>query len=34
MMDIERLTDKELEALSERYAQIRKEWERRRNLAS
>ena len=33
MMDIERLTDKELEALSDRYVRIRKEWERRRNLA-
>lgn len=34
MMDIERLSDKELEELSKKYAQIRKEWERRRNVAA
>ena len=33
MIDIERLTDKELEELSKRYSQIRKEWERRRGAA-
>jgi low affinity Fe/Cu permease len=31
MVDIERLTDKELEELSQRYARIRLEWERRRS---
>lgn len=31
MIDIERLSDKELEALSTRYSRIREEWERRRN---
>lgn len=33
MIDIERLSDKELEALSMRYSRIRKEWERRRAAA-
>ena len=33
MIDIERLTDKELEELSKRYSQISKEWERRRGAA-
>lgn len=33
MIDIERLTDKELEELSNRYTRIREEWERRRRTA-
>lgn len=33
MIDIERLSDKELEELSHRYSRIRKEWERRRAAA-
>jgi low affinity Fe/Cu permease len=34
MMDIERLTDKELEQLAHRYAQIRKEWQHRKKMGS
>ena len=33
MIDIERLSDKELEALAHRYSRIRQEWERRRTVA-
>lgn len=33
MIDIERLTDKQLDELSKRYSRIRKEWERRRGTA-
>jgi low affinity Fe/Cu permease len=34
MIDIERLSDKELEELGDHYARIRQEWERRRSSAA
>jgi len=34
MIDIERLSDKELERLADRYARIRQAWERRRSRAA